>query len=267
MAAPSRIVESLRARSFGTVVAELLLITVGILLALAVDGWIQDRDERRLERESLELLRADLVLLQSQLDEFVSYQESLERSAGTAYRALTEYDRVPRQDSIRMAFADLLGRRTLRLPRAAYEELVGTGNLRLIQDPVLRQAVVRFYATVAREEAIIGRNNTTFVDDLVVPFLVGEGLVHVPRDGRPSGPMQTIVGDFRERMRAVLGPEEDPFPGRLWGMRRGEFDHDRAIALILMALRTASGSVLLAERMQEGAGTLMGEIDARLTGG
>ena len=55
-----RFAAALRERRWSHVVIELALLITGILIALAVDGWIDGRRDARLERQYLELLSRDL---------------------------------------------------------------------------------------------------------------------------------------------------------------------------------------------------------------
>ena len=59
MAIARRILDDLRELRWGQVVVELALLVAGILIALAVNGWIEDRRDARVEREYLELLVRD----------------------------------------------------------------------------------------------------------------------------------------------------------------------------------------------------------------
>jgi hypothetical protein len=67
-------------------VAEFLVIVVGVLVALGVDQWVQDRQDRALEAEYLERLLADV---RYDLDELAFI---LERSATSVGHAMLVLD-------------------------------------------------------------------------------------------------------------------------------------------------------------------------------
>jgi hypothetical protein len=263
MASPHSLAQAARARNFPTLALELVLIVAGVLIALGVDGWIQDRDEQRLERESLELILADLELLDEQLEEFLAYQESLQRMAATAHRALTASPSIPRADTVAAAFLALSSRRTLRLPRSAYEELVTTGSLRLIRDTGLRRELVRFYQTLSREEAIIDKNNAAFNDGLGVEFFIGEGMVrYIPPPGGLL--VDSVIGPVGERTLQSLDGRGDPFGGRIWTLTRQDPEWEQAVSITLFLLRTAVGAELLGQSMAREAEDLRAAIRAAL---
>jgi len=59
---------------WGQVILELALLIAGILVALAVDGWMDDRRYVRLERVHLERLERDVAQSLETLDEFMAFE-------------------------------------------------------------------------------------------------------------------------------------------------------------------------------------------------
>jgi hypothetical protein len=82
-----RFAAALRERRWAQVVIELALLIVGILVALAVDGWIQDRRDVRTEREYLERLQRDLDRDLAVLEEYVTFEDRQVADGIAAYRA------------------------------------------------------------------------------------------------------------------------------------------------------------------------------------
>ena len=80
------------------------------------------------------------------------------------------------------ALGQLTARRTLRLGRATYTDLLSTGNLRLIRNADLRDRIVRLYEANERVQLIRDRNNQEFVDRMYVTYLLDQGLVAPPPD-------------------------------------------------------------------------------------
>ena len=79
----SRIANRLLERSWASFAVELILVVAGILIALAIDGWNADREDRRSERAYLELLVRDLGQIESQLQEQIVFETGI-ASAATA---------------------------------------------------------------------------------------------------------------------------------------------------------------------------------------
>lgn len=244
----------LRERSLPGVLLELFLIVAGVLMALGVDGWMQDREERRLERESLSLLRADLQLLGEQLDEFTEYHDAQQASGELLFTSLRDSTRLEPTVGVARALTDMASRRTLSLPRSAYGELVTTGTLRLVKDPTLRREIVRFYETLSRDEAIIARNNQAFVDEIAAAFLVGEGmLVPVPRGD--ASIIGNIVGPVDQQLQEMLG-ELPPDQGGVWDIRPGDREWIRLQAIVTQVMRVSLTAEALAQITLERAEAL-----------
>jgi len=206
-----RLASELRELRWAHVVVELALLVLGILIALAVNDWMQDRHDAQTERQYLELLARDLDQDLEVLEEFAAFEERQTADGVMAYRALRSGAEVEDREAVARALSHLLSRRTLRLVRATYTDLLGTGNIRLIRNTVLRDRIVKLYESNERMSTIIDRNNQAFVDQLYVAFLLNGGLI-APRPGSnlPASNAEDI--EFAGRM----GVPVDASADRLW---------------------------------------------------
>jgi len=211
MPAASRLVNELRELRWSHVLVELLLLVVGILVALAVDGWIDDRRDARTERQYLERLQRDLDRNVAILDEFISFEERQTADGIRAYRALRGVDDDDREE-IAAALGHLAHRRTLWLVRATYEDLLSTGNLGLIRDATARDGVVRLYQEVERTTAVIDRNNMVLVDQMYGLPLLDSGLVAPRFTTNVPGILVEPLSELQSRIGLAVDPAQD----RLW---------------------------------------------------
>ena len=207
----SRISSALREMRWAQLVLELALLILGILIALAVDGWIDDRRDARSERRYLELLVRDLDRDLEVLDEFLAYEERQVADSVFAYRALRGGVAAEDREAVADALTRLSWRRTLRLTRATYTDLLSTGNLRLIRTPALRDRVVGLYENNERTLVIRDLNNQVFIDDLFLQYLWGSGLV-APRPAANLGVLDGPTREFAERVAMPIETAND----RLW---------------------------------------------------
>lgn len=242
--------------------AELLLIVAGILIALAIDSALNERQELAMARQSLELITEDLRLLVEQVEEFVVYNQDVIKAASAVESALSRDGPVPRTAALWDAVNRLGGRRTLRVPRAAWDELVGTGNLRLLEDPALRRDLVRFYETLAREEEIISRNNLVYSDGLGVGILLGEGIqiAHPPPEG--VGTDLNVQRSAAARMAAAGIPQGPTFAGRLWSTQVDDPIRIRTRSVAIAVARAAANGVQIGEEILADARELLGRIES-----
>lgn len=245
--------------------AELVLIVTGILIALGVDGALSERADRAAARESLELVREDLVLLTEQVQEFRTFSAANLEAAARLARVLAADAPLPRTAQTWNDLIDITSRRTLRLPRAAFDELVGTGNLRLLEDRELRRDLVRFYETIARDELVVSQNNTQFTDQLGMGILFGEGLVLSHHRVDP-GSTVPLLGE-RNTLILEAGIETGPtFRGRIWALPAGHPDRVRVEAIALALSSALGNATVLADGILAEAGALIERIDLALAG-
>ena len=68
--------EKARKVNWHQAIAEVALIILGILFALAVDSWWEDRSEREAEIDYLQSLRADFVYIRDALSEEIEWEKN-----------------------------------------------------------------------------------------------------------------------------------------------------------------------------------------------
>lgn len=206
-----RFAAALRERRWSHVVIELALLITGILIALAVDGWIDGRRDARLERQYLELLSRDLGRDIKVLEETLEFEEAQVAASVLAYRALRSGVPPEEREAVAAALGQLTARRTLRLGRATYTDLLSTGNLRLIRNSDLRDRIVRLYEANERVQLIRDRNNQEFVDRLYVTYLLDHAWT-APRATRNLPAISSSDQRFAARVDVPVDSRFD----RLW---------------------------------------------------
>jgi hypothetical protein len=154
---------------------EATMIVVSILLAFSIDAWWVGLGEAEDERASLELVSRDLKASIVQLTEYAEFAERVGTAGLNAVVALSSGDSQDRLELSRM-IQQATDRKTVALPSAAYTDLVSTGNLRLIQNRKLRDAIVRYYESADIAQRILEKNSALFLDEHIYG-IYGDGLV------------------------------------------------------------------------------------------
>ena len=208
-----RISTDLREIRWGHVLVEFVMLVVGILLALAVNNWVEERRDARIERQYLERLVRDFDADLSLLAEMVEFERRQTDDGALAWRALADPAAIADRSVVATALARLGARRTLRLTRAAYTDLTGTGNLRLIRNGTLRDRIVGMYEANDRVAAIVDRNNQFYVDQMYAAFLAEDGLVSVRTDSN----VRQLDQAYR-RMLPRMGGSPGLSDDRLWSL-------------------------------------------------
>jgi len=213
MSPVGRVANALRETRWTQVFIELLLLVVGILIALAIDGWMQDRQDARKERLYLERLVRDFDQDRETLEEFTAFEERQAADAVLAYRPLCGGTDVADREAVVRALDHLTTRRTVRLARATYSDMLATGNLRLIRNAGLRDRIVKLYEANERWSTIIDRNNHVYVDQMYLMYLLDEGLVS-PRPDTNLRPSSAPREGFARRLASPASSRAD----RLWSL-------------------------------------------------
>ncbi|MEJ2584732.1 MAG: DUF6090 family protein [Robiginitalea sp.] len=165
---------------------EVLLVMVGILLALQVDNWNEERKEQREELELLEALKTDLVFTRNEMDTIVGYNRKYLNEYRLIHTFLEE-DRTytPALDS---AFTNLDVWATPYLSTMTYETIQNKG-IDIIQNDSLKRHIVQFYSQnlksitedVVRWEWSFSQNTTQPIMVASIRRLLDSGLAR-PND-------------------------------------------------------------------------------------
>lgn len=150
------------------VFSETFVIVLGVLIALGLDDYWTDRQERDLELQYVNRIHANVTSDVAFIDQV---RVRLERK----FRALDEiapivrgHEPVPEdvESFLRnAALGGLIGASSVAwVTRTTFEDLVSTGNLRLIRDPDLRREILIYYDNV--DKGYISRlgRRTGYVD-------------------------------------------------------------------------------------------------------
>lgn len=124
---------------------EILLIAIGVLIALAVDGWRDYRAERKLESEYVNRIENDL---RSSIDTWDSHTARLESAIEFLERLRSCNLGFIEPDNAAEAWNDYMVSQWFAPPAirsSAFEELVSTGRLSIIENVALRDSISAFY--------------------------------------------------------------------------------------------------------------------------
>jgi hypothetical protein len=251
---------ALRSMHWGQILVELTLLVLGILIALAVDSWIDDRRDARVEHQYLELLARDLDRDLAALDEALRFEQTQAVNSAFAYRALHGAAVAPDQrEAVAQALGELTARRTLRLGRATYTDLLSTGNLRLIRNATLRDRIVRLYENNERAQLIRDRNNQEFVDRMYMTYMLDRAYV-APRATRNLPSINAADGAFARRVAVPVTTADD----RLWQLPRTAPDWDILAGRVWYRGLVAEGAIDQYRQIVDDVRAVRGEIAAEL---
>lgn len=121
---------------------EIVLVVIGILIALQINNWNEDRKERRIEVRYLENLRADLKNDSLALLEIRAHRVNTAQAAKTLLEIanLGRIDDVYQVDSLYWA----IGIWWEFIPNDnTFQELISSGNLNIIRDEKIKKSLLK----------------------------------------------------------------------------------------------------------------------------
>jgi hypothetical protein len=129
---------------------DVILIVLGVLIALGVDAWMGRLQEMSQERHYLTVIRSDLEedlkFLEGrffpEIEARLAAVDTIRAILGQPPSEPTEIDELLRAMSQAGFYAIFSPR------KAAFNDLINTGNLRILRDQQLRLDLLRYYASV-----------------------------------------------------------------------------------------------------------------------
>ena len=134
-------------RYIGYAVGEIVLIVIGILIALQINEWADNRSERRFERKTLSQIRINLQTDHEELSEIL-------RKRGEAIQSIDNIlaieDPDNPDDNLKLWLSDVMQFDRFHALSSAYEVLKSRG-LDIVRNDVLRTTLGIYYDSWARE--------------------------------------------------------------------------------------------------------------------
>ncbi len=149
-------------------IGEIILLVIGILIALQINNWNNDRSNHQKEMEYLKNIKRDL---RDQLKDIENQYEYEQTQMNTANELIKSYEiDVSRKFSdTALAMVTTLVTRSNFVPvDPTFQDLKSTGNLILINNYSLRDELIRYYQKLNDIASTININNNSFVDQLFV---------------------------------------------------------------------------------------------------
>lgn len=168
-------------------VRDLIVVIVGILAALYLESWWQDRQDRAEEALLLEGLRAEFVANREQLVDRISVWTNVRESSLAARQLMGQSIDNIDSDQIRKSFRSATAMRFYDPRTGQLSSLISSGKLGLVQNAELRARIADW---------------PSFIEDL-----------EVEREGALHSLMITLGPHINEFM--ASGPPGGPFEDRL----------------------------------------------------
>lgn len=129
-------------------IGEIILVVIGILIALQINNWNQNKLDEQLESQYYERLLSDVLEEKAILQAVKNYSEQV---LIHAKRAIAVYENSPNAaPNPANNLVDMYQASQLQDPNPAsstYKELIASGQINLLQNDDLKAALMRYYET------------------------------------------------------------------------------------------------------------------------
>ena len=141
-----RISAHIRGENWSTVVLDLLVVVVGLFLGLQIDTWWEGQKEARIESTYLQEIREDFELNKSSLHEQISGAEHIIRSMIVLHEQSTLVEPSLSVVELNEKFSSINNMPSFVIVTRAYDNLTGSGDLKLLRNRQLKNLLAAYYA-------------------------------------------------------------------------------------------------------------------------
>ena len=153
---------------FKYAIGEIILVMIGILLALQVNNWNENKKKENSQFESLYKLKLDL---EHDLDQF-GVLDSIYKSWDVQYKFIIDSVLSGNLDKLTSADQYGIGKGSLfylTIKHTTYNEMINTGSFYQIENENLGQSISSYYEYANFEILKLNRDNQNFADYVLSP--------------------------------------------------------------------------------------------------
>ncbi|NNF36921.1 MAG: hypothetical protein HKN68_22655 [Saprospiraceae bacterium] len=133
-------------------IGEIILVMIGILLALQVNNWNEERKENAIEEEYLIALEKEFEANEDKLNQFITINEDIINTTKEILRHTGPNSQLPiSEDEVNSLLTDLIKLNVEYEPSPGIlEDLISSGNLNKLSNTTLRKQLSNWKAQLAQ---------------------------------------------------------------------------------------------------------------------
>ena len=160
------------ARYLKYALGEIILVVIGILIALSINNWNQDRIESKKEKLVLNDLIVDLKEQSNVLETYIEIESNYYKNGKDILNYYASNQTFAGDDSIYAKLTLLTARKTFNPIRTTFEEVISTGTIGILHNKSTRRKIIQYYNELERISMVIGNNNIYIIDAIYQPKIL-----------------------------------------------------------------------------------------------
>ena len=186
-------------------IGEIVLVVIGILIALSINNWNQEKNDTKLSRDYLYRIQRDIVQDAVSFKEIIKYNDSLRNEIKELLVLIYgEMDNV--EQVIRLCSTyDLALNQVFSPDDNTYRGMISSGALTLIKNVDLREAIAELYSEYDQKRSIF-KSNQDWMDGIAIIVDTKTDLIKFSKD---INDIYTQPKMFNEKDFAFLKNTED----------------------------------------------------------
>jgi hypothetical protein len=183
-------------------IGEIVLVVIGILIALQINNWNSIKNDRQMEKQYLENFLIEMRVDSAFLNGYWANTYPKKVKGLQLARQFQKYNIVV-TDTV--AFLTSIGiggaasRTSLFESRSTYNDIISTGNIRLIENENIRNQILYYYTLTT--------NTISYMDNLRTEYATFVNSIN------PYDPLKNFVPDAKDYKRALESMKSDAFLG------------------------------------------------------
>lgn len=176
------LMENKTGKYFKYAVGEIALVMIGILLALQVNNWNNNRIDSKREANYIKNIERDLNNQLTAIDIQIAYEAKIADYCKIALQPYNATNKFEVDSIFAIALGTIASRRTFVNTNPAYTELISSGNIELIKNEAFKNQLINYYQELERVEKVISENNSLFTDQEFIPAMIKLGVLDSRED-------------------------------------------------------------------------------------
>ncbi|WP_191858961.1 DUF6090 family protein [Hanstruepera ponticola] len=154
-------------------IGEIVLVVIGILIALQINTWNKEKQNRVHEIVTLKNLKADLEIQKELIKEQIDYELAVIAQVDSAKHYVSD---EANKAVLNRLFRELAARHTFKANRATFNNMISGGSINLVRNEELQNDVIRYFQRLDYVESVVNNNNLYMMDSNFGLFVANNGL-------------------------------------------------------------------------------------------